>query len=547
MSGMGNMSPHMETHSPFGGNESPFSPSHGMGGGSPRSPHGFPSSPHSSSHSPHPGVPSFGHESPHHQFGGGLGSSTSSASFAPPQQEVAESTLIINQVLELEQRMVEELANMGQAQSQLFANPVQSVYHELDANQKQCADAIEKAIQQLEELLSSTLLSTNELYRVEFLETELRLQLKQLELYYAELQQLVGHAPTKPLVFLVVIQEPFPNVAYKGQTMTPGELKLRLLKGAAVQVKSLTPVKAAMIMDSHQAGKGDLKMISNDTQLMDPQYVVQFPLTFCEGTRKNGVHLRFSMQVQVVQNGRTVEGTVESDSTKPFVVMTNQKQWEACERTLLLRDAFGDKLEVSWYQFANALQRQFVRATKQDPASPSRCLSQFDFTYVKNKFFREQPIVHQKDYDGFWNWYGKCLQVVRFQRHILQLWQSGLVYGFMTRQDVDVALSGRSPGHFVIRFSERHAGQFGIAYVGAETPWRIKHYLVQPNDTAAAKFTLPDFCRDKGQFSTILQFSLNPVTGLPQFTPHPKDHAFESYYSRRVGGDTSGSGYEPLS
>ena len=51
----------------------------------------------------------------------------------------------------------------------------------------------------------------------------------------------------------------------------------------------------------------------------------------------------------------------------------------------------------------------------------------------------------------------------------------------MTREDVDAALGGKSPGHFVIRFSERHPGQFGIAYVGAETPWRIKHYLVQPN------------------------------------------------------------------
>ena len=28
-----------------------------------------------------------------------------------------------------------------------------------------------------------------------------------------------------------------------------------------------------------------------------------------------------------------------------------------------------------------------MRATKQDPASPSRCLSHFDFAYVKNKYF----------------------------------------------------------------------------------------------------------------------------------------------------------------
>ena len=59
--------------------------------------------------------------------------------------------------------------------------------------------------------------------------------------------------------------------------------------------------------------------------------------------------------------------------------------------------------------------------------------------------------------------------------------QCRMVYGLMTREDVDAALQGRTPGNFVIRFSERHPGQFGIAYVGTERPWRIKHYLVQPN------------------------------------------------------------------
>ena len=85
------------------------------------------------------------------------------------------------------------------------------------------------------------------------------------------------------------------------------------------------------------------------------------------------------------------------------------------------------QLEVPWCQFANALQRQFVRSAKQDPANPTRCLSVYDFSYLRNKFFGGRSIVHQKDYDAFWLWYGKCLQVIRFQRHILQLWQNGYV------------------------------------------------------------------------------------------------------------------------
>lgn len=53
-----------------------------------------------------------------------------------------------------------------------------------------------------------------------------------------------------------------------------------------------------------------------------------------------------------------------------------------------------------------------------------------------------------------------------------------LIYGFLTRVDVNNALMGQEPGTFLLRFSERHSGQFGIAYVAMEPPHKIKHYLV---------------------------------------------------------------------
>lgn len=49
----------------------------------------------------------------------------------------------------------------------------------------------------------------------------------------------------------------------------------------------------------------------------------------------------------------------------------------------------------------------------------------------------------------------------------------------MTREEVDLALVDEPPGTFVLRFSERHPGQIGIAYVGSQVN-EIKHYLVQP-------------------------------------------------------------------
>ena len=95
---------------------------------------------------------------------------------------------------------------------------------------------------------------------------------------------------------------------------------------------------------------------------------------------------------------------VESEMTEPFVIITNQKQWEAGEGTLLRSEAFSEhvpiqlvltqpvdnhamQVEVSWAKFANALQKQFLRATKQHSVTPSRCLSTYDLQYLNLKLF----------------------------------------------------------------------------------------------------------------------------------------------------------------
>jgi hypothetical protein len=35
--------------------------------------------------------------------------------------------------------------------------------------------------------------------------------------------------------------------------------------------------------------------------------------------------------------------------------------------------------------------------------------------------------VTQKEFEDFWKWYGKCVQVLRYQRHIGPMWESGYV------------------------------------------------------------------------------------------------------------------------
>jgi hypothetical protein len=74
---------------------------------------------------------------------------------------------------------------------------------------------------------------------------------------------------------------------------------------------------------------------------------------------------------------------------------------------------------------------------------------------------------------------------IRFQTHwcALECWSASWVCEssgedkeiscccvLISVQDVNNALHGRDPGTFLVRFSERHAGQFAVAYVGYEMP-----------------------------------------------------------------------------
>lgn len=86
-------------------------------------------------------------------------------------------------------------------------------------------------------------------------------------------------------------------------------------------------------------------------------------------------------------------------------------------------------------------------------------------------------------------------------------------------------------------------GQFAIAYVGYEMPRQIKHYLVQPTDTASAKKTLPDFLAECHQFQSCMQMHRTPDgTALRAY---PKEDLLSTYYSR-VDRVDPGPGYDQL-
>lgn len=68
-------------------------------------------------------------------------------------------------------------------------------------------------------------------------------------------------------------------------------------------------------------------------------------------------------------------------------------------------------------------------------------------------------------------------------------------------------------GHAVCCSDRCLLGQFAVAYVGYEMPRRVKHYLVQPTDTASAKKTLPDFLSECHQFQKVLEIEASGEGG----------------------------------
>ncbi|KAL6066876.1 Signal transducer and activator of transcription, variant 2 [Balamuthia mandrillaris] len=434
-------------------------------------------------------------------------------SMGPAKDDTNESSsALLNEVYQWEQRQKEQLEKIRQYQKQIMLRPQKEGFDILTQQHQQMKSQIEQELKALQSLFQNIILPPSDIHKLIYLLQDLKLQQIQLELYAQELARLTlppGHsAINKPICALVITEQPMPMVITKSKQLEDDPVVVQLLTGTDVEVQTFSKVKAAIWTENQQLKAACAKAIENDTQNMDAfTKTAKFALKFRNGTRKYPVRLRFGIQLQLHHQGVAQTVTVESNGSRSFIVITNECQWEESEGVLLKKDAFGEQLEVPWAQFANVLQRHFLRATRQDLVRPTRCLSQFDFDYLNRKFFGGQSMVTQKAYDNFWNWFGKVLQKLRYQRHICPLWQTGLIYGFLTREQVHNALLEEEVGTFLIRVSERHPGLFAVGYRtdDPDSDDCVRHYLVKPEDTAGAKKTLPDFLNTCPAFQYLLQ------------------------------------------
>jgi len=269
-------------------------------------------------------------------------------------------------------------------------------------------------------------------------------------------------------------------------------------------------------------------------------------LVFPHGSRKRVIYMKFQLPIK---SGNNIE-TIETSNTKPFVIKTNENQWQQSEGLLLKLEAFGEASETQWFKFANALQKRYLYATKQDQINPSRPLSYQDINFIYHTKFEQNTvptsitIITVKQYEEFWKWFGPYLYKIRYQRYFLNLWVGGLICGFVSRNESEQVLSNtKSPGTFIIRFTESCPGIFAIAYTVETDPpsqtCEIRHYLMQPDDVVGPKKTLPDFLGKHKPFSYVVKVTTDYIRGR-LYQQCEKNSVLQEYYSKKVNGKTSG-------
>lgn len=292
-----------------------------------------------------------------------------------------------------------------------------------------------------------------------------------------------------------------PQVIRQGKPFRPGGLHVALRTGTrtGALLRVLGPVQAALLADApeHEAPPA----LAQAQAPLDAQGLATFTRLHCpQGTRKRPVRLQFSVAVAVGAQ----RFLVQSEPSPPLIVLTNERQWRDAEGALLLRQALTAP-SIPWAQCANVLALRYLAATKQRSRDPPRPLSYGDLKWLRQRGGLVQiEQLSAQHVATLWDWFGAALFRLRFQRGLLPLWLRGLVAGWLTRAEAEALLSTRSPGTFLVRFSEQAAGLLAIAYRADSGDCR--HYLLHTQDLAARR-SLADFLAAAHALRYVLQRS----------------------------------------
>uniref|UniRef100_A0A8C0EYK4 Signal transducer and activator of transcription n=1 Tax=Bubo bubo TaxID=30461 RepID=A0A8C0EYK4_BUBBB len=127
----------------------------------------------------------------------------------------------------------------------------------------------------------------------------------------------------------------------------------------------------------------------------------------------------------------------------------------------------------------------------------------------------------------FWVWLEAILDLIK--KHILPLWIDGYVMGFVSKEKERILLKDKTPGTFLLRFSESNLGGITFTWVDQLENGDVTFHSVEPyNKGRLSALPFADILRD---YKVIMADNVpeNPLKYL--YPDIPKDKAFGKHYS----------------
>jgi len=265
----------------------------------------------------------------------------------------------------------------------------------------------------------------------------------------------------------------------------------------------------------------------------------QYSCKFLVGSRKDTANLRFDIAIKM-QSGTSAQAMpLEPVFSRPFVVITNEVQFEDAMKKLFLQEVYRGKESLPWALVANELSVYFLKATRQDLTKPARGLSDQDLVFLHKTKFGDQYTILASNFEKFWDkWFGKVLKELRYKRHLRSMWNLGFIYGFIDKDNVKSLLSNSLSGQFLLRFSDRFSGSLAVNTL--KQGGDISNYLIKSEETTQKK-THADFLRSKKELTHVLQFMNQYMPNeLPVFRSLEKDVAFDQFYTQSTEDENAG-------
>uniref|UniRef100_A0A8U7M454 Signal transducer and activator of transcription n=1 Tax=Corvus moneduloides TaxID=1196302 RepID=A0A8U7M454_CORMO len=180
-------------------------------------------------------------------------------------------------------------------------------------------------------------------------------------------------------------------------------------------------------------------------------------------------------------------------------------------------------LEVLSWQFSSYVGRG-LNSEQLNMLAEKLTVSYNDYQLSWAKFCKEH--LPGKSFT-FWVWLEAILDLIK--KHILPLWIDGYIMGFVSKEKERILLKDKTPGTFLLRFSESNLGGITFTWVDQLENGDVTFHSVEPyNKGRLSALPFADILRD---YKVIMADNVpeNPLKYL--YPDIPKDKAFGKHYS----------------